>query len=98
MNEVVFGNITLGQLIFWLIIGGAVGSIVGRVLRDRRRGYGMIGNIVVGLIGAIIGGFLFDVLDISIWDDIVISFNDLIAAFVGGVVFVTLVWFIRRRL
>lgn len=98
MNEIVFGDVTLGQLIFWLIIGGAIGSIVGRVLRDRRKGYGMIGNIVVGLFGAIIGGFLFDALDITIWNDIVISFNDLIAAFVGAVVFVTVVWFIRRRL
>ncbi|RMG71056.1 MAG: GlsB/YeaQ/YmgE family stress response membrane protein [Chloroflexi bacterium] len=98
MKEVIFGDVTLGQLIFWLIIGGAIGSIVGRVLRDRRRGYGMIGNIVVGLIGALIGGFLFDQLNINIWDDIVISFNDLIAAFVGAVLFVTAVWFIRRQL
>ncbi|GAB4314866.1 MAG: hypothetical protein Kow00117_07000 [Phototrophicales bacterium] len=98
MKEVIFGDVTLGQLIFWLIIGGAIGSIVGRVLRDRRRGYGMIGNIVVGLIGALIGGFLFDQLNINIWDDIVISFNDLIAAFVGAVLFVTAIWFIRRQL
>ena len=44
------------NIIIWLIIGGVVGWLAGMVMRDRN---GVLVNIVVGIVGAAIGGFLF---------------------------------------
>jgi uncharacterized membrane protein YeaQ/YmgE (transglycosylase-associated protein family) len=43
-------------LLAWLIIGAIVGWIAGLVMEGR--GFGLIGNIVVGVIGALVGGYL----------------------------------------
>ena len=43
-------------LIAWLIIGGLAGWIAGHVMRGG--GFGLFGNIGVGILGAVIGGFL----------------------------------------
>lgn len=44
-------------LIGWLIIGGLAGLIAGNL--QRGRGFGCIGNIIIGIVGAYIGGWLF---------------------------------------
>lgn len=91
-------NITLGELIVWIIVGALVGSLVGRLVTRSKRGFGLIGNIVLGLLGALVGGFLFRVLDIDLGlDDIVISAEGLISAFVGALVIVGLMSIIRSR-
>ena len=43
-------------LIVWLIIGAVAGWLAGNVMKGG--GFGLIGNIVIGLIGSVIGGFL----------------------------------------
>src|SRR5215472_15728102 len=43
-------------LIAWIIIGLIVGFLAGKIMRGG--GYGVIGDTIVGLIGALIGGFL----------------------------------------
>ncbi len=43
-------------LLTWLIVGVIVGWLAGMVIKGR--GFGLIGNIVVGVIGALIGGWL----------------------------------------
>ena len=42
-----------------------IGLIAGCSLRGRRRGLGLIGDIVVGVVGAFVGGLIFDALDIG---------------------------------
>ena len=42
--------------ISWIIIGLIVGFLAGKIMRGG--GYGIVGDIVVGLIGAIIGGII----------------------------------------
>lgn len=46
-----------------LLIGGLVGWLAGLFLRGS--GYGILGNIVVGLLGAFIGSWLFSAAKIS---------------------------------
>ena len=46
----------LGMLLAWIIIGGIAGWLASLVVRGA--GYGLIGDIVVGIVGALIGGFL----------------------------------------
>ncbi|WP_017429872.1 GlsB/YeaQ/YmgE family stress response membrane protein [Vreelandella jeotgali] len=43
--------------IAWLIIGGLAGWISGNLMRGG--GFGLIANVGVGIVGAVIGGFLF---------------------------------------
>ncbi len=45
-----------GGIIAWIIVGLVAGWAASSV--SRGHGYGLIGDIVVGLIGALIGGFL----------------------------------------
>jgi uncharacterized membrane protein YeaQ/YmgE (transglycosylase-associated protein family) len=46
-----------GGFIAWIFVGLIAGAIAGRIARGR--GYGCIGDIIVGLIGSLVGGFVF---------------------------------------
>ena len=43
------------SIIAWLVVGLLAGWIASMVMRS---GYGLIGDLVLGVIGAIVGGFL----------------------------------------
>ncbi len=45
------------ELILFLVIGAIAGWIAGKVMKGR--GFGLAGNLVVGVLGAFAGGFLF---------------------------------------
>ena len=45
------------DLIYFLLIGLAAGWLAGKLMKGRS--FGLLGNMVVGVIGAILGGFLF---------------------------------------
>jgi uncharacterized membrane protein YeaQ/YmgE (transglycosylase-associated protein family) len=48
---------TIGMnLISWIVVGLIAGFLAGKVMRSG--GYGLIGDIVVGVLGALIGGYL----------------------------------------
>lgn len=89
-------TITLGQLLVWLIIGALVGTLVGRLVSNRKRGFGWVNNLVLGIAGALVGGILFDLLDITIGGDIVLTFTDFVAAFVGALLILGVLWVVRR--
>lgn len=44
------------SLIVWLVIGAIAGWLAGQIMKGR--GFGLVGNIVIGVIGSLIGGFL----------------------------------------
>ncbi len=81
-------QITFVQIIVWVIIGALAGSLVGTVIKRTREGFGRWTNLGVGLIGAAVGGFLFDLFQIDLGlGELAISFEDLLAAFVGSLIF-----------
>jgi uncharacterized membrane protein YeaQ/YmgE (transglycosylase-associated protein family) len=51
----------MGSIIFWLIFGGVVGWIASKVMGTDAQ-QGLLLNIVVGIVGALIGGFLWGLL------------------------------------
>jgi uncharacterized membrane protein YeaQ/YmgE (transglycosylase-associated protein family) len=53
---------TLESLLLFLLVGGIAGWVAGILVRGR--GHGILTNIVVGVIGAFIGGFIFTELGI----------------------------------
>ena len=45
-----------GGIIAWIVVGLVAGWLAGHVMRGR--GYGLLGDLIVGLLGAVVGGFL----------------------------------------
>jgi len=90
-------EITTGKIIVWLIVGALVGSLMGRIVKRRRRGFGLYQNIFIGTLGAVIGGILFDLFDITIGGEIVVTSTDFIAAFIGAIIVLMIIWFLGRR-
>ena len=48
----------------FVIIGILVGWVAGLITKGR--GHGLIGNLIVGVVGAFAGGYLFDLLNMQI--------------------------------
>jgi uncharacterized membrane protein YeaQ/YmgE (transglycosylase-associated protein family) len=91
-------NISLGQIIIWLIVGALAGSFAGMIVKRQKTGFGRLGNLGVGLVGALIGGLLFNLLNIDLGlGNISISFEDLLSAFVGSLIFLALLGIMKRR-
>jgi uncharacterized membrane protein YeaQ/YmgE (transglycosylase-associated protein family) len=90
-------QVDVSTIIVWLIVGALGGYIAGMIVRLRQSGFGVVGNIAIGLIGALIGGLLFEVLNINIAGNVSISANDVIAAVVGSIILIVVLAFVRRR-
>jgi uncharacterized membrane protein YeaQ/YmgE (transglycosylase-associated protein family) len=81
----------LSGLIWFLLIGLIAGWLAGKVMRGG--GYGVIGDMIVGVIGALIGGWLFGVLGIGLGMGLL---GSIITAFIGAVILIALLRLIRR--
>ena len=79
-------------LLIWLVIGAVAGWLAGTLVKGG--GFGLIGDIIVGIIGAFIGGFLAGALHISIGSGIISS---ILTATVGAVLLILLVRMIKRE-
>jgi uncharacterized membrane protein YeaQ/YmgE (transglycosylase-associated protein family) len=77
-------------IISWIIVGLIAGWLAHLILGGRG---GLFGNIAVGLIGAILGGFLFDKLNLQVMPDF---WGNLITATIGAIIFL-LIWRAIRR-
>lgn len=72
-------------LISWLILGLVAGWLAGKLARGR--GFGCIGDVLLGLIGSVVGGWIFTQLGIVHTNTFLYS---LAAATVGAVVLVSI--------
>lgn len=75
-------------MIWAILVGAAAGFLAGHILRGE--GYGAIGNIVLGILGGVVGDFLFGLAGLGPTGII----GELIAATVGAVI---LVYFFGKR-
>lgn len=88
---------TASQVIVWLIVGLIGGTLAGILVKRERAGFGFWMNFGIGLVGAIVGGFLFRGLDLlPALEQIAISLRDVISAFVGSLLFL-LAWSLWHR-
>lgn len=81
------------QIILWLLIGAIAGWIAGKLMRGD--GFGLVGNLVVGIIGGIVGGALLGLAGLTSNGGLV---GSLVTAVFGAVVLLWLVSFFRERL
>ncbi len=86
-------------VITWLIIGLIAGFLANIILRGGGRS--ATSNIVIGLLGALVGGFLFTVLGIqtpaSLNDGLTLRYIDILVAFIGAVIVIALFGGLWRR-
>lgn len=80
-------------IILWIIFGALAGWIASMIMKTNE-GQGAIANIIVGIIGAFIGGFVFNLFGA----DDVTGFNvySLIVAVVGSVILLAVMKALRR--
>lgn len=76
------------NLILWLIIGGLAGYFAGQFM-GAKRPFGMIGDVGLGILGSMAGGFLLGLLGFEGSGLI----PTLITAFIGATV---LIWLLRQ--
>ena len=91
-------NITLDQIIVWLLIGAIAGTLAGAMVKRSKKGFGVFSNLGIGLVGALIGGALFRLfrLDLGL-GSISISLEDIVAAFAGSVLFLIALRLLRKK-
>jgi uncharacterized membrane protein YeaQ/YmgE (transglycosylase-associated protein family) len=81
---------SLSHFLTFLLIGGLAGWITGLITKGR--GFGLAGNIIVGIVGAFLANFCFGLLGIAAYSLI----GRLLFAVLGSVLFVWLLRFIRK--
>ncbi len=103
MNQSVTFTFVPEQVITWVIIGLIAGLFAGLLIRGQR--FGLVSSVVVGLLGALLGGFLFSVLHIQIppalSGGITLAWADMLVAFIGAAIILLLLggfYRSRRRL
>lgn len=76
-------------LLSWILVGLIAGWLAGLIMKGG--GYGVIGDIILGIIGAIVGGFLAGAL-FGVQDPISgFNLTTIVVAFLGAVVVVAIV-------
>jgi len=79
-------------MIWSLVIGGVAGFLAGNIMKGG--GFGILGNIIVGILGGILGGWLFDFLPFDTGEGMI---GQLITALVGAVVLLWIVGLIKGK-
>ncbi|MCQ3928973.1 MAG: GlsB/YeaQ/YmgE family stress response membrane protein [Chloroflexi bacterium] len=76
----------MGQVIAWIVIGLVSGLLASFFMRGRKN---LSTVVLIGLAGALVGGFIFDVLNIEITGSLnngfIIRWIDILVAFIGAI-------------
>lgn len=92
-------NTSVGQVITWIIIGLVAGVMASFIMAGRRTS--LSGSLIIGLAGALLGGFLLDLTGIELKGDLAstieIQWADIVTAFVGAMILLFVVAIIRGR-
>lgn len=77
-------DLSLSTVVWWLVVGLIAGFLASVVMRGG--GYGIVGDIIVGIIGAFIGGFLMSLLGLGtsgfVWT--------IVVAFIGACILIAI--------
>lgn len=71
----------MNSFVWFILVGLAAGWLAGQFLKN---GFGIVGDLGVGVFGALVGGFLSRLLGLSVADGLL---GSLIVATIGAVVF-----------
>ncbi len=85
-------NNNIGYWVWFLFIGGVIGWLAGLITRGR--GFGLIGDIAIGIVGAVLGGWMARAIGLSANS----SVGAFLLALVGAVVLVGLTRLVVRNI
>ncbi len=77
--------------LWFILIGLVAGWLAGLIVRGT--GSGFLLNIVIGIVGAVLGGFLFDLMGLESQNRL----GNLITALVGAIVLLLIVSLVRKK-
>jgi len=77
----------MGGLLWWIIVGGIAGFLAGKVMKGG--GFGVLMDILIGMVGSIIGGWLFCMVGLFSSGGLI---GSILVAFVGACF---LLWIVR---
>lgn len=80
----------LMSLLIFLALGAIAGWLAGLIMKGG--GFGLVVNIIVGIVGAIIGGWVFSFLGISTES----LFGSMVTAVVGAIILLFIVGLINK--
>ena len=70
------------NVIGWITVGAIAGWLAGTIMQGR--GFGCIGNVIIGLVGGVIGGYVFQTLKIAPLATGIL--NEIITSLVGAMI------------
>ena len=79
------------EFLWFILIGIAAGWLAGQIMKGG--GYGLIGDLVVGVIGALLGGWLFGLAGFSAAGLI----GQLAVATIGAIVLILLLRLVKKK-
>ena len=77
-------------IIIWLVIGAIAGWLAGQIVKGG--GFGLVGDIIVGIIGSIIGGWIFGTYVVGVPGVL----GAIIGSTIGAVVLLFIIKMVRR--
>jgi uncharacterized membrane protein YeaQ/YmgE (transglycosylase-associated protein family) len=80
------------EFIWFIVVGLVAGWLAGKFMKGG--GYGLIGDLVVGVLGAVLGGFLFSLLGVSLGGGLI---GAIVVATIGAIVLIFLLRLIKRK-
>ncbi len=77
-------------LVWFLLIGLIAGWLAGKIMKGS--GFGLVGDLIVGVLGSLLGGWLFNLVGIAAWG----LLGRIIVALVGAIVLLYLIRIIKK--
>ncbi len=90
LASLVLADISFGGILWWLLVGLIAGFLASLVMRG---GYGIVGDIVIGIVGAFVGGFLASLVGLSAGGFV----GTIIVAFIGACILILILRFVSGR-
>ncbi|MEZ5014564.1 MAG: GlsB/YeaQ/YmgE family stress response membrane protein [Chitinophagales bacterium] len=81
------------NFLYFILLGALAGWLSGKLVRGR--GFGLMGNILVGIVGAVLGGWIFTQLNVDPGNYLMAY--QLASAVVGSVVLLLVIGLIQKK-
>ena len=79
------------EFVWFVIVGLVAGWLAGVIMKGG--GFGVVGDIVVGIIGALLGGWLFSTMGVSAGGGLL---GAIVVALIGAIILIFLLRLIKR--
>ena len=80
------------NFLWFILIGIAAGFLAGRIMKGK--GFGLFVNLFVGVVGAVLGGWLFDLVGVKTDGGLIWS---LLVALVGAIVLLWIISLFKKK-